>query len=119
MTVRVVRGMAELGVDPPLELLGQGVLETVGLVVDVLERDAERLGEVLLKQAVVPHHLERDTAAALRERHAAVGRVDDQLGAAIRFSIALADGAETPIAAATADVVTRAPDDSSLNTSRR
>ena len=49
--MRVVRREAERAVDPRLELLGDHVLEAVGLVVDVVDVDAERLGEVELEQA--------------------------------------------------------------------
>jgi hypothetical protein len=40
--VGVVRREAERAVDPGLELLRQDVLEPVGLVVDVVDVDAER-----------------------------------------------------------------------------
>ena len=47
--VRVVCGEAERLVDPRLELLGEGVLEPVCLLVDIVDGDPERLGEVELE----------------------------------------------------------------------
>ena len=47
-----------------LELLGDVVLEHLGLGVDAVLGHAERLGEVGLDQAVVADHLERDPLAA-------------------------------------------------------
>ena len=61
--MRVVRREAERPVDPRLELLRDDVLEPVGLVVDVVDVQAERLREVQLEQAVVADHLERDALA--------------------------------------------------------
>ena len=56
--MRVVRGEAELGVDLRLELLGEGVLEPVGLGVHLVEREAEPVGQVALEEPVVPEDLE-------------------------------------------------------------
>ena len=53
-------------VDPRLELLGDHVLEPVGLVVDGVDVQAERLREVELEQPVVADHLERDPLAGRR-----------------------------------------------------
>jgi hypothetical protein len=64
--------VAELGRDQLLELLGEDVLEHLRLVVDAVPRYPEVLDEVELEQAVVAHHLERDAAAGVRERHAVV-----------------------------------------------
>ena len=61
--MRVVGRVAERAVDPRLELLRDRVLEPVGLVVDVVDVHAERLGEVELEQPVVADHLERDPLA--------------------------------------------------------
>ena len=47
------RRVAELGGDQLLELLGEDVLEHLGLGVHAIPRHAERLGEVELEQAVV------------------------------------------------------------------
>ena len=62
--MRVVRRVAELGRDQLLELLGEDVLEHLGLVVHAVPGHAERLGEVELEQAVVAQHLERHRAPA-------------------------------------------------------
>ena len=75
IAVRVVRRISERVVDPRLELLGQRVLEAVGLGVHLVEAEAERLREVLLEQPVVPDHLERDPLAGRRQLDAAVRRV--------------------------------------------
>ena len=78
MAVRVVRRVAERGVDPRLELLGEDVLEPVGLGVHLVERHAEGVRQEQLEQPVVAKHLERDAAARLGQRHAAVGRAFDE-----------------------------------------
>ncbi len=74
----VVGRETERPVDPRLELLGDHVLEAVGLVVDVLDIEPERLREVELDQAVMADHLERHELAVRREPRAAVGLVLDQ-----------------------------------------
>ena len=61
-----------------LEPLGDHVLEAVGLGVDVVDVDAERLREIELEQAVVAGHLDRDSLAVLGQRDAAVGGVLDE-----------------------------------------
>src|SRR5581483_9162670 len=63
---------AERAVDARLELLGDDVLEPIGLFVHVVDVHAERLREIELEQAVVPDDLERDALARRRERDAAV-----------------------------------------------
>ncbi len=73
-----MRGIAELLGDPPLEVLGDVVLEHLGLVVDLVPRHPERLGEVGLDQPVVSDHLERDPLPGLGQDHAVVGPVLDQ-----------------------------------------
>ena len=75
VAVRIERGVAELGRDQLLELLGEGVLEHLGLGVDPVPRHVERLGEVELEQPVVADHLEREALAGLGELDAVVGRV--------------------------------------------
>src|SRR5207253_533154 len=72
--VRIVRREPEGLVDARLQLLRENVLEAVGLVVHVVDADAERLREVELEQPVVPDHLERDALAGGGQRAAAVGR---------------------------------------------
>ncbi len=76
--MRVVRRVAELRGDQLLELLREDVLEHLGLRVDAIPRHAEGLDQVQLEQAVVAHHLERDPAALLGQRHAAVRAVLDE-----------------------------------------
>ena len=66
VAVRVVRRVAELRGDQLLELLGEHVLEHLGLVVHAVPRHAERLGQVELEQAVVADDLERDARARRR-----------------------------------------------------
>ena len=85
VSMRVVRREAELLVDPRLELLGDHVLESVGLVVHRVDGDAERLGQVLLEQAVVADDLERDLRA-LRPRARRLGRERGSRGRAQRAS---------------------------------
>ena len=72
VAVRVVRRVAELGRDPRLEVLGDDVLERLGLLVHAVPRHAELLDEVELEQAVVAQHLERHLLALGRELHAPV-----------------------------------------------
>ncbi len=64
--------------DQLLELLGDHVLEHLGLGVHPIPRHFERLGEEQLEQAVVADHLERDPAPVLGQAHAAIGVVLDQ-----------------------------------------
>ena len=66
--VRVVRRVAERGVDPCLELLRQRVLEPVGLRVHLVDGHAEGLREVLLEQPVVPDDLDRTPSPGRGER---------------------------------------------------
>ena len=61
--MRVDGRIAELGGDERLELLGEDVLEDLGLGVDAIPRHVERLGEVELEQAVVADDLERHALA--------------------------------------------------------
>src|SRR5205085_10901451 len=75
VAVRIVRRVAEHPVDPAFELLGQRELEAIGLVVNVVDVQAERLREVELEQAVVSDHLERDTLARVGQLDAAVALV--------------------------------------------
>src|SRR5581483_6522159 len=56
----VERGLSELGGDQLLELLGDVVLQHLGLGVHAVPRHAELLGEEELDQPVVADHLERD-----------------------------------------------------------
>ena len=74
----MLKKLAELGGDARLEVLGDHMLERLGLLVDAVPRHAEVLGEVGLQQPVVAQHLERDPASGFGEHHAAVGDVLDQ-----------------------------------------
>ena len=58
--MRVVRGVAELGRDQRLELVGEDVLEHLGLLVHAIPRHAQRLRQVGLEQPVVAQHAQRD-----------------------------------------------------------
>ena len=78
VAVRVERRVAELGRDQLLELLGDDVLEHLGLGVDAVPGHLQRLGEEQLDQPVVADHLERDPAPVGGQAHAAVGVVLDQ-----------------------------------------
>src|SRR5918995_458122 len=55
------------------------VLETVGLVVDVVDAHAQRLRQVQLQQPVVADDLDRDAFAGGRQRDAAAALVLEQL----------------------------------------
>jgi len=77
--VWIVRGEAERPVDSRLELLGEDVLEPVGLVVDVVDIQAEGLGQVELEQPMVADHLDGDALARRGEADAFVGCVVDEL----------------------------------------
>ena len=74
----VVGRKPERTVDPRFELLGDHVLEPVGLVVDSLHIEPQRLGEIELDQAVVADHLQRHPLAVRGEPGTAVGLVLDQ-----------------------------------------
>src|SRR5581483_3645533 len=78
VAVRVVGGEAERAVDPRLELLRDHVLEPVGLGVDRVDVQAQRLRQVELEQAVVADHLHGDALARLRQPRAAVRHVLEQ-----------------------------------------
>ena len=75
ITVRVVGGVAELRGDQLLELLGEHVLEHLGLGVNAIPRHPEALHQVQLEQPVVPNHLERHAPSRVGQRHPAVGDV--------------------------------------------
>ena len=76
--MRVDRRVAQPSGDQLLELLGQHVLEDLGLLVHPIPGHPELLGEKQLEQTVMAQHLERDAAALRREPHAVVGLVLDQ-----------------------------------------
>src|SRR5204863_1359862 len=79
ISVRVVGRESERAVDPRLQLFGEDVLEPVGLVVDVLDVEPERLGEVELEQPVVTDHLDGDPLPGRCQANALVARVVDEL----------------------------------------
>ena len=62
----VVRGIAELRGDHLLQLLGEHVLEHLGLGMHPVPRHPQALDEVQLEQPVMAHHLERHTPALRR-----------------------------------------------------
>src|SRR3954470_16242659 len=72
VAVRIVRRKAQSLVDSRLQLLGDRVLEPVGLVVDVGDVQAERFREIQLEQPVVADHLERDALAGGGQRATAI-----------------------------------------------
>jgi hypothetical protein len=61
--VRVPGRKAECAVDVRLELFGKRVLQPVCLHVDGVDRQSERLDEVLLDQPVMADDLERHSLA--------------------------------------------------------
>ena len=58
--MRIVRREAERPVDAGLQLFRDHILEPVGLVVDGVEMQAERLRQVQLEQPMMADHFERD-----------------------------------------------------------
>ena len=90
VAVRIARRVAELGRDQLLELLGEDVLEHLGLVVHAVPRHAELLGEVQLEQPVVAQHLERD-APARRRSAARRGRARARRARARRACLTIAE----------------------------
>ena len=89
VAVRVVRRVAERAVDPRLELVGEHVLEPVGLRMDGLDRDPERLRQIQLEEPVMADDLERDSLSRRSEIDAAVGTCSARPSAASFFTIAL------------------------------
>ena len=71
------------------------MLEPLGLVVDVVDVQAERASEVELEQPVVADDLDRDLLARRSQPHAAVGRCSTRSRAASFLTIVLADAGET------------------------
>jgi hypothetical protein len=76
--VRIVGGVAERLVDVSFELLREGVLEPVRFRMHLVEREAERLGEVLLEQPVVANDLERRPFPLSGQRRALIRLVLDE-----------------------------------------
>ena len=73
--MRVVRREAERAVDACLELFRDHMFEPVRLVVDGVDIQAERLGEVELEQPVMADHLDGDALAGVAQPRAVVGLV--------------------------------------------
>jgi hypothetical protein len=73
-----VGGVAQLGRDQLLELLGEHVLEHLGFLMDAIPRHPERLDQVQLEQSVMAYDLERNPPAVLGQRYAAIRLVLDQ-----------------------------------------
>ena len=71
----VGRGLAETSGDQPLEVLGEHVLEDLGLLVDPIPRHPELLREKQLQQPVMAQNLERHAPALRRETDAAIALV--------------------------------------------
>ena len=99
--MRVVARFAELGGDQLLELLGDVVLEHLGLLVDAVARHPQRLGEVGLDQPVVADHLERHPLPRRGQADPLVGDVSTRPSSARRFSIEVAVAGVTPSRSAT------------------
>src|SRR5579863_726420 len=78
IAVGVHRRVAELGRDQLLELVGEDVLEHLGLGVNAIPGHAERIGEEALEEAVVADHLERHAPPGGGQAHPAVGLVRDE-----------------------------------------
>ena len=106
MTVRIDDRVAEQGRDPVLELVGQNVLEDLGLLVHLVPRHAEGLGEIGLEEAVMADHLEGDLAAGIGELDAPVGSVLDETHRPSFFSMFVAEAGLTDIFSAIALVDT-------------
>jgi hypothetical protein len=78
VAVRIVRRIPERRGNQLFELLGDVVLEHLGLVVDTIPRHAERLRQVQLEQPVMAQNLERDAPARLGQLHPVVRGMLDQ-----------------------------------------
>ena len=76
--MRIDGGIAQARRDQLLELLGEHVLEHLGLGVNAIPGHPELLGQEQLQQPVVAQHLERDPATLRGEPDAAVGLVLDE-----------------------------------------
>ena len=67
------RGVPELGRDQLLEILGEHVLEHLGLGVNPIPGHPQRIGQKALDQPVMADHLQRQAPAIGGEAHAPVG----------------------------------------------
>jgi hypothetical protein len=75
--VRVDRRVAKPRGDQLLELLGEHVLEHLGLGMHAIPGHPELLSEEQLQQAVVAQHLQRHSPALLGQVHTVIGLVLD------------------------------------------
>ena len=75
----IVRRETEHAVDPLLQLLREHVLEPLGLVVDVVHVEPQRLGQVQLQQPMVADDLECDLLPRGGQRYATVRLVNGEL----------------------------------------
>ena len=71
----IARRVAERGGDAGFELVGDVMLEALGLGVDLVPLVAERFGQIELQQAVVADDAQGDLFAGGGQRHVAVARV--------------------------------------------
>ena len=76
--MRVVRGVPELGRDQLLQLVGEDVLEHLGLLVDAIPRHAQALDQIQLEQPVMADDLERDAQAGVGEQDSVIAAMGDQ-----------------------------------------
>jgi hypothetical protein len=72
IAVRIVRRRAERLVDERLERFGESVLEAIGLGMNGVEPELERLGQVELEETMVTEQLERDALAVTGQPDAAI-----------------------------------------------
>ena len=75
--MRVDRRVAQARGDQLLELLGEHVLEHLGLGVHAIPGHPELLGEEQLEQPVMAQHLQRDPATLVGQPHAVIGLMLD------------------------------------------
>ena len=109
IAVRIVRREAERPVDARLELLRQRVLEPVGLGVHLVEAQAERLARYCSSSRWWRITSSAARSPARRELDPAVRLVLDEPERGELLIIAVADGGDTPIRSAIAEVVARPP----------
>ena len=75
--MRVDRRVAQARRDQLLELLGEHMLEHLGLGMHAIPGHPELLREEQLEQAVMAQHLQRDTAALVGQSHTVIGLMLD------------------------------------------
>ncbi len=107
--MRIHRGVPQARGDQLLELLGEDVLEDLGLGVHPIPAHPELLGQEQLDQAVVAQHLKRHRATLVGQPHAAIGLVLDQPHLVSLRTIAETEPGVTPRRSARSLVDTAAP----------